>query len=175
MNYAMVALEASTPNVLVFDWGILWTVLNIAVLVIFFKIFLFDKVNAILDERQKLIGDSLAEAEQSKMDAASIKKEYQQKLSQADEEAVQIVKEAKDRAQIEYNKKVEETHAEANRIMEDANRAIALEKKKSMEDAQAEIAGIALLAAQKVIQKNVDAEDNKKLIGDFLQEAGGSK
>lgn len=175
MNYAMVALEASTPNVLVFDWGILWTVLNIAVLVIFFKIFLFDKVNAILDERQKLIGDSLAEAEQSKMDAASIKKEYQQKLSQADEEAVKIVKEAKDRAQIEYNKKVEETHAEANRIMEDANRAIALEKKKSMEDAQAEIAGIALLAAQKVIQKNVDAEDNKKLIGDFLQEAGGSK
>ena len=44
-----------------------------------------------------------------------------------------------------------------------------------MEQAQSEIAGIALLAAQKVIQKNVDEEDNQKLVSDFLQEAGASK
>ena len=85
------------------------------------------------------------------------------------------MKEAKERAQIEYNKQVEASRKEAGRIMEEANRAIELEKKKSMEQAQSEIAGIALLAAQKVIQKNVNAEDNKKLVGDFLQEAGASK
>ena len=70
---------------------------------------------------------------------------------------------------------MDESRTEANRIMQEANRSIELEKKKSMEEAQSEIAGIALLAAQKVIQKNVDADDNKKLIGDFLKEAGASK
>ena len=86
-----------------------------------------------------------------------------------------MMKEAKERAKIEYTKQVEASHAEASRIMEEANRAIEMEKKKSMEQAQSEIAGIALLAAQKVIQKNVDEDANKKLIGDFLQEAGGAK
>lgn len=175
MNYAMAVLEVSTPRVLVLDWGILFTIINIAILAVFFKIFLFDKVNAVLEERQQLIGDNLAEAEKSKEEAATMKHQYEKKLNEADQESVQIIKEAKERAQIEYHKKIEESHTEAARIMEEANRSIALEKKKSMEQAQSEIAGIALLAAQKVMQKNVDAADNKKLIGDFLQEAGGSE
>ncbi|MBQ5558711.1 MAG: F0F1 ATP synthase subunit B [Lachnospiraceae bacterium] len=175
MNFAMMAVDAKTPNILTMDLGILWTVLNIAIMAVFFKIFLFDKVNKVLDARQKLIGDNIAEAEKSKEEAAALKHEYEVKLNEADKESVEIIKEAKERAQIEYNKKVEESHTEAARIMDEANRSIELQKKKSMEQAQSEIAGIALLAAQKVIQKNVDAEDNKKLIGDFLQEAGGSE
>lgn len=154
---------------------ILFTFLNLIVLFLFFRFFLFKPVNKILDERQKLIEDEIAEAMEKKKEAEQLKTEYQEALDNAEETSVQIIKDAKERAQIAYNKKVEESHAEAGRIMEEANRAIELEKKKSMEQAQSEIAGIALLAAQKVIQKNVDEEDNKKLVSDFLQEAGASK
>lgn len=153
----------------------LFTFFNLIVLFLFFRFFLFKPVNKILDERQKLIEDEIAEAMEKKKEAEQLKTEYQEALDNAEETSVQIIKDAKERAQIAYNKKVEESHAEAGRIMEEANRAIELEKKKSMEQAQSEIAGIALLAAQKVIQKNVDEEDNKKLVSDFLQEAGASK
>ena len=166
---------ASTPNLLTMDPTIIWTFVNILVLFIFFRWKLFGPVNKILEERKNMINENIAAAEKEKAEAEELKKEYQQVLEKADEESVQIVKEAKERAQIEYNKQVEASRKEAGRIMEEANRAIELEKKKSMEQAQSEIAGIALLAAQKVIQKNVNAEDNKKLVGDFLQEAGASK
>lgn len=166
---------ASTPNLLTMDPTIIWTFVNILVLFIFFRWKLFGPVNKILEERKNMINENIAAAEKEKAEAEGLKKEYQQVLEKADEESVQIVKEAKERAQIEYNKQVEASRKEAGRIMEEANRAIELEKKKSMEQAQSEIAGIALLAAQKVIQKNVNAEDNKKLVGDFLQEAGASK
>lgn len=166
---------ASTPNLLTMDPTIIWTFVNILVLFIFFRWKLFGPVNKILEERKNMINENIVAAEKEKAEAEELKKEYQQVLEKADEESVQIVKEAKERAQIEYNKQVEASRKEAGRIMEEANRAIELEKKKSMEQAQSEIAGIALLAAQKVIQKNVNAEDNKKLVGDFLQEAGASK
>lgn len=162
-------------NVLSLNMNIVWTFVNILILFLFFRIFLFKPVNNILEQRQKLIEDDLQAAAKDKQEAAELKSEYQKVLDNAESKTVQIIKEAKDRAQIEYNKKVEASHAEAARIMEEANRSIELEKKKSMEEAQSEIAGIALLAAQKVIQKNVDAEDNKRLLGDFLKEAGASK
>ena len=155
--------------------NIVWTFVNILILFLFFRVFLFKPVNNILEQRQKLIEDDMEAAKKSKEEAEQLKSEYQKVLEDAENETVEIIKSAKERAQVEYNKRVDESRTEANRIMQEANRSIELEKKKSMEEAQSEIAGIALLAAQKVIQKNVDADDNKKLIGDFLKEAGASK
>lgn len=162
-------------NVLSLDMNIVWTFVNLLILYVFFRIFLFKPVNKILEERQNLIEKDLKEAGESKEKAEALKQEYQKVLDNAEEEQIQIIKEAKERAQIAYNKKIEESREEAARIMEEANHTIELERQKSMEQAQSEIAGVALLAAQKVLQKSVDAEDNKKLIGDFLKEAGASK
>ena len=162
-------------NVLSLDMNIVWTFVNILILFLFFRVFLFKPVNNILEQRQKLIEDEMDASKKSKEEAEQLKSEYQKVLEDAENETVEIIKSAKERAQVEYNKRVDESRTEANRIMQEANRSIELEKKKSMEEAQSEIAGIALLAAQKVIQKNVDADDNKKLIGDFLKEAGASK
>lgn len=162
-------------NIMSISPYVVYTIINILILFLFFRFFLFKPVNEILDKRKKMIADNIAAAEKENTDAQALKKEYQKVLDDAEEETVKMMKEAKERAKIEYTKQVEASHAEASRIMEEANRAIEMEKKKSMEQAQSEIAGIALLAAKKVIQKNVDEDANKKLIGDFLQEAGGAK
>lgn len=166
---------SSTPNLLTMDATIMWTFINIIILFLFLRWKLFGPVNKILEERKNLINANIEAAEKEKAEAEALKEEYQKVLEKADEESVQIIKEAKERAEIEYNKQVQASRAEASRLIEEANHAIELDKKRTMEQAQSEIAGIALLAAQKVIQKNVDADDNKKLIGDFLQEAGASK
>ena len=162
-------------NIMSISPYVVYTITNILILFLFFRFFLFKPVNEILDKRKKMIADNIEAAEKEKTDAQALKKEYQQVLDDAEEETVKIMKDAKERAKIEYTKQVEESRAEASRIMDEAKRSIELEKKKSMEQAQSEIAGIALLAAQKVIQKNVDEDANKKLIGDFLQEAGGAE
>ena len=172
MNLDMMVAEI---NIMSISPYVVYTIINILILFLFFRFFLFKPVNEILDKRKKMIADNIEAAEKEKTDAQALKKEYQQVLDDAEEETVKIMKDAKERAKIENTKQVEESRAEASRIMDEAKRSIELEKKKSMEQAQSEIAGIALLAAQKVIQKNVDEDANKKLIGDFLQEAGGAE
>ena len=157
------------------DWNIVWTVVNIIVLFLFLAKFLFKPVNEIMAQRTKAVEDAFQEAEDKKQEALQLKSNYEEALSHAEQESIKIIKEAKERSQLEYQRQIQETKEEAAKVMQEANRNIQLEKKKSMESAQSEIAGIALLAASKVLQKNVDENTNKQLVGDFLKEAGVSK
>lgn len=128
-----------------------------------------------MEKRTKAIEDSIQDAEAKKADAMKLKQDYEEELNQANLEAAGIVKEARERADIEYNKQVLQAKEEAARIIQDAGRTIELERKKATQSAQAEIAGIALLAASKVIGKNVDDDANKQLLGDFIKEVGAVK
>lgn len=159
------------PNV----WTIICNIINILVLFAFLKHFLFKPVTAMMEKRQKAISDSLQDADNKKSEAYQLKSDYEAELKNAGDQASNIIKEARERAELEYNRKLEEARNDASKVMEEARKNIELDRKKSMESAQAEIAGLALLAAAKVIGKNVDDETNKQYLGDFLKEVGASK
>lgn len=156
-------------------WNMLFNIINILVLFAFFKRFLFKPVNAIIEKRSNAITSSLQDADNKKSEAYKLKSDYEEELRNAGDQASVILKEARERAELEYNKKLQEAKSDATKVMEEAQRSIELERKKSMESAQAEIAGIAMLAAAKVISKNVDDDTNQKYLGDFLKEVGASK
>lgn len=160
---------------LTLNWNIIWTFVNIIVLFLFLKKFLFGPVTEMMEKRTQAITDSLQDAEDKKSEALKLKNDYEEELNQAEGEVSQIIKEARERAALEYNKIMIEAKEEATRIIQDASKTIELERKKSIQDAQAEIAGIALLAASKVIGRNVDDNTNKQLLGDFIKEVGASK
>lgn len=160
---------------LTLDRNIIWTVVNILILFFFLKKFLFKPVTEMMEKRQQVIEDSLQNAEDTKLEALKLKSEYEEELNQADEEAVQIIKEARERAAIEFNKQVKESREEAARILQEASKTIELERQKSIKTAQSEIAGIAMLAASKIIGKNMDEDTNKQFLGDFLKEVGAAK
>ncbi len=157
------------------DSGIIWSVVNIVVLFLFLGKFLFKPVMGIIEKREATITASIEDANNIKAEAAQLKNEYEIELKNAGVEAASIIKEARERGELEYNKKLELSKADAAQVMAEANKLIELEKKKAMESAQAEIAGIAMLAAAKVIGKNVDNETNQQLLGDFLNEVGAAK
>ena len=157
------------------DWEIVFTIFNILVLFLFFRVFLFKPVNNILEKRAELINNSLQEAENSKLEALQIKDNYELEQKQAKTEASVILKEARERADIEYKRILAEAKQEAGRIIAETNKSIELERKKSLESAQAEIAGIAMLAAVKVLGNNVDDNRNQQLLNDLIQEVGAAK
>jgi F-type H+-transporting ATPase subunit b len=158
-----------------FDLSILWTFVNIIVLFLFLKKFLFKPVNEIMEKRRNAIQNSLQDAEDRRTEAHQLKSDYEAELKVAGEQATAIVKEAREKAEQEYNKILQEAKQEAGRVMAEADKAIGLEREKAMEKAQAEIAGIAMLAASKLISKNVDNDANKLFLGDFLKEVGAAE
>ena len=57
-------------------------------------------------------------------------------------------------------------------MKENARKDIEAEKQKTIAGLQTEIAGIALMAASKVVEKEANDKGNEKLLDDFLKEAG---
>lgn len=157
------------------DWNLLFNIINILVLYLLLKRFLFKPVTAIMEKRSSTVKASLDEAESNKNEASRLKQEYEEALRSAEGKAADIILEAKDRAARERERQQKEAAEAAERLKEDTRKAIELEQKLALEKLKSEVAGIALLAASKVLQSNISAEANRKLLDDFLSEAGEGK
>mgnify|MGYP001718969554 FL=1 len=122
-----------------------------------------------------MIQQDLDDAKKAKDDAEQMKGEYENTLNSAKNQAADIVKDAKTRAEVEYNSIIEQGNKDAAAIMANADKAIAQEKERAIKQSKAEMADLAISMASKLVEKNVDATTNKKLIDDFLSEAGDTQ
>lgn len=152
-------------------WTLLFQVINLLVLYFLLKKFLFGPVKAIIAERQSMVKADLDDAETAKEEANKSKEEYENILTTADEKATQIVARATSEAKEKAGSIVENAKQESAQIIEQANQTVQIEKEKTIAEVQTEIATLALAAASKIMEKDVDNESNKKYLDEFLMEA----
>ena len=160
---------------LVLDWNIIWTIVNIMILYLLMKKFLFGPITEIMENRKKAIEDSFETAKSRNEEAEHLKMQYEEALSHAKAEAEEIVKEARARANDVYNRTVKAAEQEAVKVIENANKAIEMERKKTIESIESEIIGLTMAAASKVLEKNMNEDTNKQLVDEFLAEVGAAK
>ncbi len=154
------------------NWQIIWTFVNIIVLFLLLKKFLFSRVTRIMDEREALINGNIEQAEQQSREAEELKTRYEAELANAKAEAASIVAEAKARGQKEYDKQLAAAREDAARVMQEANRTIEEQRAAALDGLKASIAGIALAAASKVLEKNLSGADNEKMVDELLSGVG---
>ena len=157
------------------DFNIIWTVVNLLILFVLLRIFLFKPVLGMIEKRKGIIQNSLNEADEKNAAAGELKKQYENSLKDAKQESFQIVSDAKDRAQVQYNQIIDKANADASQIVKQANAAAEADRDKILKDAQAELAEVALAAASKLLGTTVDAKANKDMLDAFLAEAGDAK
>lgn len=160
---------------LTFNSGLLWTFVNLIVFFLILKKLLFQPVMGMIEKREQMISGQIEDAEQKNTQAGLLKERYEAELKNANQEAAMIVKTAKERGKEEYEKILRDAGAEASKIIADASKTIETEREKAVQGIQNEIAQVAIAAASKVIQENVDQESNEKILDDFLREAGAGQ
>lgn len=160
---------------LTFNSGLLWTFVNLIVFFLILKKLLFQPVMGMIEKREQMISGQIEDAEQKNTQAGLLKEKYEAELKNANQEAAMIVKTAKERGKEEYEKILRDAGAEASKIIADASKTIETEREKAVQGIQNEIAQVAIAAASKVIQENVDQESNEKILDDFLREAGAGQ
>ena len=75
-------------------WSIFWAVFNVIVLFILLRIFLFKPINKIRDERTRTIQNDLDSARKAKDEAEELRQQYENSISDAKEQANQIMMKA---------------------------------------------------------------------------------
>ena len=147
-------------------------VVNLLVLYVLMKKFVFGRVTKIIDARQALLEEKKASVAKAQEEADRLKKEYQKSLENANETSVQIVKEAKSRARAEYNKIMARAAAYAEAMKAGAEKAIATEREKQMDELHVQIMDLAVEAAGRIMAEKSSPETDKALYDAFIKEAG---
>jgi len=151
---------------------ILFTIVNLLILFLLMKKFLFARVNAVLEQRAALVKQEISSAEDNNRQAQELKAQYEGKLTDARHEAAKIVADAQNRAQRVYEGKMAEAETDAKRLRSEAEAQILTERDAMLRGARNEVASLALLAAAKVAQRSMDSDDDKALVDTFLSEVG---
>ncbi len=147
-------------------------VVNLLVLYVLMKKFVFGRVTKIIDARQAFLEEKNASVAKAQEEADRLKKEYEKSLENANETSVQIVKEAKSRARAEYNKIMARAAADAEAMKAGAEKAIATEREKQMDELHVQIMDLAVEAAGRIMAEKSSPETDKALYDAFIKEAG---
>lgn len=146
----------------------------IAVFILFMALsyILFNPVRDMLKKRQEMVQETKDTANREKEDALQLKAEYENRLKNAENEAEEILTQARKRALKNERAILDEAKEEAARIIANANVQIELEKKKAMDDLKQEVISIATMMAGKAVAASMDEKLANQLIEDTLKEMG---
>ena len=153
-------------------WTMIFAWVNLLILYILFKKFLFVPIKKMIDARQKEIDDMYSDAESARATAGELKAEYEEKIEKANEESEQILKSAVRRAQLKEEEILKEAGEEAARVLERAEEQIALEKKQALNEVKNEVSAMAIGIASAVIERDVSESEHRDLIDDFINNIG---
>lgn len=153
-------------------WTMIFAWINLLILYLLFKKFLFGPIKKMIDDRQKEVDDIYSDAEHARERADQLKAEYDEKISHANEESEEILKTAVRRAQLKEEEILKEANAQAARTLERAEEQIALEKKQAINDVKNQVSAMAIDIASAVIERDVSESEHKDLIDDFINNIG---
>ena len=136
------------------------------------KKFFLSKVLAILDARREAADKEIVDAQNARSEAMTIKATYEENLRQAKAEAASLLTQAQKTASARSEEIIGQAQAQAAQLKEKAAAEIAQEKKKAINDAKDEISGISMAIAEKVVERQLNAADQQKLIDQFIKDLG---
>jgi F-type H+-transporting ATPase subunit b len=150
---------------------IFWTTLTFIVVLLILRKFAWKPILGALDEREKVIADSLEAAEKAKEEMAALNAENQKLLQEARAEREKILREAKMVADRFVNEAKEKAIEESNRIIAAAQEAIRNEKQAAMTEVRNQVANLSLTIAEKLLKKELSNKNAQiELAKSFMNE-----
>ncbi len=172
MFFAPVAAEGGSSALIVHPFWVLVSIVNFLVLLYVLQRFMWGPITRTLDARAARIREGLEAAEAAKREREQMKLEVERLLGEARQEAKAIAdrttKAAEDAAAaIRAQGKADADHAR-ERAKADAEQL----HRQALAELRGEVASMAVLAASRILGKEVDAASHRQLIERSLDEAG---
>ncbi len=158
--------------VTVAPWTFIAQILNLLIQAALFKKFLFKPVQKIIRERQEQVNKIYDDAAEKQSAADADRATYEKLLSDARDEAAEVVREATATAQQRGEEIVRQAQQEASRLKDKAEADIAQERKKARNEVKNEISGIAMEIASKVVEREINEKDHRALVEEFIEKMG---
>lgn len=157
---------------LTLNLNLLYTVVNILVLFLLLRKFLYKPVMNIIAQRQKQVDDALNAAETSKKEAAAAMNAAQEKLRGVDNEAAARRTAYEQQAETEKQQLLADARKQADAIVAEGKVAAEAERQNKLRQADAQTTALARAMCEKLLSRNLTEQDDARLLDDLLEKAG---
>jgi F-type H+-transporting ATPase subunit b len=151
-------------------WAILASLANLLILTLIVKRFLFKPVKKIVDARRAAIDNDYAQAQAARDQAEESRQNYEAAMAAAKQTSDQIIADATRTAEYRSNEIISEAREKATDIRRQAEADAVLERRKAEDDMKHEIAEVSTQLTGKLLQREINEDDHKKLIDSFLND-----
>lgn len=168
----LVATEEGASALIVHPFWVLVSIVNFLILLYVLQRFMWGPITRTLDSRAARIREGLEAAEAAKREREQMTVEVERLLSEARREAKEIADRTTKAAEDAAAQMRSEAKAEGDRIRERARTDAEQLHRQALAELRGEVASIAVLAASRILGREVDAAAHKTLIDRALDEAG---
>lgn len=157
-----------------FNAGFFIILLNVIVLVLVLKKFFFEKIYNFIQVREESIKDAFDSAEAVNRKADEKMENYNKQIAKIEEEGKAIIRDAKMAAETRAKEIIEEANAKASQMIIQAERQIETDRRKALEQTKGEVAALALLAAQKIVERDIERTGQDQIVDQIIEQVGKS-
>ncbi len=151
---------------------LLWSVITFLLLLLVLSKVAWGPIISALETREKEIKDALNSAATAREDAEKATADYEKIKQEAHAEAQVILSEAKSVKEKMVSDAVDEARKKAEIETENALQSINAEKEKAVKEIKTAAVDLSIKAASKLIEKNLDSNDNRKLASAAIDKVG---
>lgn len=123
-----------------------------------------------MDERRERIAEGLAASDRAEQELEAAKRKAEQQIREARDRAAEIVEQANQRHSQILDQARADAQVEKNRQVAAAEADIAQSVNQAREALRAQVAGLAVLGARRLLEKEIDAEVHRKLLDELIRE-----
>lgn len=151
---------------------ILFQLFIMIILLALLKKFAWGPLMGIMKQREDYITNEIEAAEKSREESNKLLEEQKELLKEARLEAQNMIENSKKHGDNQRQEIIATAREEAERLKELARIEIEQQKEQAVAALREQVATLSVLIASKVIEKELNEEDQQKLINDYIQRAG---
>ena len=166
-------MDVIKEGLLKLDPGLnLWTIITFAVMLLILWKWAWKPIVEALDARAEKIRGDIENAEKSRQEAEKLLEQHKEMMDKAKEESAMIIAKGREEAEKVKNELIEKANNDAKDIAERAKRDISLARDKALSDIKTEVVVLSTEIASKIINKNINPDDQKSLVQEALNKIG---
>ncbi|MGI6766520.1 MAG: F0F1 ATP synthase subunit B [Lentihominibacter sp.] len=158
-----------------FNWTSVMLLVNVFILYLILRKFFWEKIKKFMDDRANAVKDAIDSAEAMNKRADEKMANYSKRIANLEEEGREIIKASKQQADVQAQIIIEEARQQASEIIAKGERIIKLEQAKAMDEMRKEIASLALMAAEQIVEREVESTGHEAIVDDIIRNAGNAE
>jgi F-type H+-transporting ATPase subunit b len=153
---------------------VFWTILTFLITLLVLRRAAWKPILKALLSREERIRTALHEAEEAQQEARQLMEENRRQLALAEQNAQRLIKEGREMGERLKGEIVEKANSSAQHMIRQAKEEIGREKEAALNQLRSEVAELAIMAAGKILDANLDSPAQRKLVDKAIAELAES-